>query len=160
MCNPAVVMIAGSLIQAYGTDQEGKAQSKQMRYQADISKSNAAFVGQEAGIIAEQGQVERQNVDLRADILRGQGLSGIAESGFEVGSGSALTWDIELAEAAARDKQTIQYQTDLDVEQKRQEQKNYLAEANMLRRGAGNIKSSASLSATGQVVGGSARALK
>lgn len=154
MCNPAVVMLVGSAVSAYGSNRQGAAQSRMMRYQSGIAGQNALFASEEANIIAEQGQVERQNVDLRADVTRGQGLSGIAQAGFEVGRDSALTWDLELAASAERDKQAIQQQTDLAVRQRRQESQNFLAEASMLRRGASGTRRASNISSVGQLVGG------
>lgn len=153
MCNAmAIGMIlkgVGGGLQTHAGLREGLAKAQQQRYQSQIASNNAFMAGEEARLIKEEGFTAQQNVDLQTNQVRGIGRSAIASSNVVVDQDSALTWDLDLAESAARDKWQIQRQTDLDVWQKEQEQQNFLAESKMLKRASKQSKRNARMTAVG-----------
>lgn len=156
MCNAmAVSMIlkgVGGGLQTHANLRDGLALAQQQRFQSKVAANNAFLAGEEAKLIREEGEVAKQNVDMQTFQVRGQGRSAIASSNIVVDQDSALTWDLDLAEASAREKWAIQRQTDLDIWQKEQEQRNFIAESRMLRKASRSSARSARMTAVGGVL--------
>lgn len=104
MCEPMTaamaLMAVGTGLQAYGTYQEGKAESQANKY-------NAAIMRLQARDAAEAGEKEKQKAALQNKQLLGRQMAQFAANGIDLTSDSPMEIFQQTAEWGERDRQEI-----------------------------------------------------
>lgn len=104
MCEPMTaamaLMAVGTGMQAYGTYQEGKAESEANKYNAEIMR-------QKAKDAADAGEKEKQKAALQNKQLLGRQMAQLAANGVDLTSDSPLEIFQQTAEWGERDRQEI-----------------------------------------------------
>ena len=104
MCEPMTaamaLMAVGTGLQAYGTYQEGKAESQANKYNAEIMR-------QKARDAAEAGEKEKQKAALQNKQLLGRQMAQFAANGIDLTSDSPMEIFQQTAEWGERDRQEI-----------------------------------------------------
>lgn len=112
MCEPMTaamaLMAVGTGMQAYGTYQEGKAESKANQYNAEIMR-------QQAKDAVAAGEKEKQKAALQNKQLLGRQMAQLAANGVDLTSDSPLEIFQQTAEWGERDRQEISDNTAREV---------------------------------------------
>lgn len=112
MCEPMTaamaLMAVGTGMQAYGTYQEGKAESQANKYNAEIMR-------QKAKDAADAGEKEKQKAALQNKQLLGRQMAQLAANGVDLTSDSPLEIFQQTAEWGERDRQEISDNTAREV---------------------------------------------
>lgn len=112
MCEPMTaamaLMAVGTGMQAYGTYQEGKAESQANKYNAEIMR-------QQAKNAAARGEKEKQKAALENKQLLGRQMAQLAANGVDLTSDSPLEIFQQTAEWGERDRQEISDNTAREI---------------------------------------------
>jgi hypothetical protein len=82
--------LAGGVLSAFGSMNQGRAQSDMYQYQAGLARMNADIATQNAVYSRQQGELQAGKYGLKAAQQMGQIKTGQAASGLDVNSGSAV----------------------------------------------------------------------
>lgn len=97
----------GSILNAFGAAQSGKAKAQMYQYQAGIAKFNEAVALQNRDYASAQGEEEAVNTGLAGRFREGRVRADIAASGVDVNSGSAAAVQASQKEITQRDVATV-----------------------------------------------------
>lgn len=149
MCEPMTAALTlaaiGTGMQAYGTYQEGKAESEANKYNAEIMR-------QKAKDAAEAGEKEKQKAALQNKQLLGRQMAQLAANGVELTSDSPLEIFQQTAEWGERDRQEISDNTAREVW-------GYNTQASLYDAASKNAKRAGKIGAFSTLLGGSANLL-
>lgn len=149
MCEPMTIAMAAAAIgtgmQAYGTYQEGKAESQANKYNAEIMR-------QKAKDAADAGEKEKQRASLESKQLMGRQMAQLAANGVDLTSDSPLEIFQQTAEWGERDRQEISDNTAREIW-------GYNSQANLYDAAAKNAKRAGRIGAFSTILGGSANLL-
>lgn len=149
MCEPMTaamaLMAVGTGMQAYGTYQEGKAESQANKYNAEIMR-------QKAKDAADAGEKEKQKAALQNKQLLGRQMAQLAANGVDLTSDSPLEIFQQTAEWGERDRQEISDNTAREVW-------GYNSQASLYDAAAKNAKRAGKIGAFSTLLDGSANLL-
>lgn len=149
MCEPMTAALTlaaiGTGMQAYGTYQEGKAESEANKYNAEIMR-------QKAKDAAAAGEKEKQKAALQNKQLLGRQMARLAANGVDLTSDSPLEIFQQTAEWGERDRQEISDNTAREVW-------GYNTQANLYDAAAKNAKLAGKIGAFSTLLNGSANLL-
>ena len=149
MCEPMTaamaLMAVGTGMQAYGTYQEGKAESQANKYNAEIMR-------QKAKDAADAGEKEKQKAALQNKQLLGRQMAQLAANGVDLTSDSPLEIFQQTAEWGERDRQEISDNTAREVW-------GYNSQASLYDTAAKNAKRAGKIGAFSTLLDGSANLL-
>lgn len=83
------------------------------QYQHDTARANALLARYQGEDAARRGEIEIDAINRMATQAAGAGRSGYAASGIALGSGTPLSWEADVAAAAAQDVELSRYNTEL-----------------------------------------------
>ena len=148
-----VVQGVGQQGQALGQYQGTLAEAGKMEFDSYQLENNADLAKQQEESVRIQGEVEKDNITRTARATKAQGRVAFAAAGIELDEGTALDWEVDLAESESLQKSAV----DSDVATKRHglqvEQQSLLASAHLMQRGAKSTRESARLAFHGQNLG-------
>lgn len=145
--------ILGGLFSAYGAIQQGKAQSAQLKYQAQVAENNkirAQYLQEDA---LKRGQIAERQERLRGRLLIGQMRSAIGSSGAIVDQGSALDLTVDQAGVNELDALNVRNSAAREAQGFEIQGQEFGREAVLSRNAASTARSNALLSATGTLLG-------
>lgn len=149
MCDPMTAALAlgaiGTGMQAYGTYQQGKAESEANKY-------NAEMMRQQAKDAAERGETEKQKAALQNKQLMGRQMAQFAANGIDLTSDSPLEIFQQTAEWGERDRQEISDNTAREIW-------GYNSQASLYDAAAKNAKRQGKIGAFSTLLNGSANML-
>lgn len=168
MCYGWVVPLISAAVSGYSSYQQGVQKREEMNYQADlmnyqakVDENNAQGARYQAENAQRLGEIELEELKQRQAQYQAQGEVSFANAGVELGSGSPLTWSMDVAEAGARDIEMSKYNTAMEVYGLKEQERSFVNQA-MLDRSQGanyrrtgrNAYRSSVLEAAGTVAGG------
>lgn len=145
MCDPMTALALGAIgtgMQAYGTYQDGKAESEANKYNADIMR-------QQAKDAIELGENQKQKAALQNKQLMGKQMAQFAANGIDLTSSSPLEIFQQTSEWGERDRQEISDNTGREVW-------GYNSQASLFDSAAKNAKRAGKMGAFSTLLGGSA----
>lgn len=146
MCEPLTIAMTAAAIgtgmQAYGTYQQGKAESEANKY-------NANMMRQQAQDAAERGEKDKQKAALQNKQLMGKQMAQLAANGIDLTSDSPLEIFQQTAEWGERDRQEISDNTAREVW-------GYNSQASLFDSAAKNAKRQGKIGAFSTLLNGSA----
>jgi len=152
-----ILQIGGGLVKTRAGLQDALGAVGKMKFDADVAERNAELAGQDIVLAGEAGNIDRANISNAENETRGAGRAGFASGNVAVDEGSALEFDIAVAEQAAIERERSKDDQAIAESRLKTEETGLLAEAHLLRRGAKRTKKSAKLGAVGgalQAIGG------
>jgi len=152
VCSSTAFSIVGSVMGGLGQiggnyTQMGGAQAAaaQTEYDAGVDENNAKLARDRGRIAAESGEAQKTNVDIETQQALGTGRVGFAGGNVMLDTGSALDWDVNVAQAAALKKVGINDATAVEQWKAKMESQSLLASAFNKREAARNIRSAANV---------------
>lgn len=147
MCEPLTIATlamsaVGTAMQAYGSYQQGKAESEANKY-------NAGMMLQQAKDAKERGEKEKQKSALQNKQLMGSQMAQMAANGVDLTSDSPLEIFQQTAEWGERDRQEISDNTAREVW-------GYNSQAGLYNAAAKNAKRQGKIGAFSTLLGGGA----
>ncbi len=100
-----VAAVAGTLISSYSQYQQGQASSKAAAYNAKMEDYNAELAQRRATDARARGATAAEQVQADASRFAGEGRAGFAGGNVDVGSQSVKYWELDTANAGAKDAQ-------------------------------------------------------
>jgi len=117
-----------------------QAQANQVEYEAGVDENNAKLARDRGRIAVESGEAQKTQVDIETQQALGTGRVGFAGGNVMLDTGSALDWDVNVAQAAALKKVGIDDATAVEQWKARMESKSLLASSFNKREAARNIR--------------------
>jgi hypothetical protein len=124
---------------------DAQAAAAQTEYDAGVDENNAKLARDRGRIAVEAGEAQKTNVDIETQQALGTGRVGFAGGNVMLDTGSALDWDVNVAQAAALKKVGIDDATAVEQWKAQMESKSLLASAFNKREAARNIRSAANV---------------
>lgn len=152
----ASAMIASTAVSVGTAIYSGYQANQQAKYQAEIDENNAKMAQYQADNAKRLGEVEKDDIRLRLAQLQGEGEVGYAAGNVQLGSGSPLSWEMDIAEQAAQDLELSEYNTQVKAQDFLNQSSNYSAQADLTRSAGRNAFTTTALQAAGTVARGSA----
>jgi hypothetical protein len=103
----AGVGLAGTALSAYGSYEQGQAQSASAQYQAQVAANNAKIARQNAVLEIQSGETQATNVGLKTRAVVGQEKATQGASGVNVNKGSAVDVRAGTEETGMLDALTV-----------------------------------------------------
>ncbi len=147
MCLAAAGLVVGGL----GAVMQYQATRQQAEYQADVAKANALAAQYQADAAGRRGELEVDELRRQVSQTTGAGRAAYGAANVLLGSGSALSWEQDVAAAGERDVAMSRYNTAMEQWAYRNQRQDYLAQSRYSlwsgRTGAmaGLVRNSASL---------------
>jgi len=152
-----ILQMVGGTLGAAGQMRNDVARATQLRFESQMDLRNVQLIEQDIGITKEAGAVQRANISKQEQLSRGEARVAFASGNVAVDEGSALDYDIALAEQAAMDRATTKDAERLAVHRLKTEREGLLASAKMKRKAASSQTRNAQLGFAGNmlsVIGG------
>lgn len=111
----AIITAVSAIFSAYSSIQQGKAQAAAAKYNAEMQAENARIAEQQAQAAKTQGEAEKTAIQLKLASMKGSARTGYAASNVALGAGSPVDYEVDLADRANMDMDTIDYNTDLEA---------------------------------------------
>lgn len=146
----ALSMVAG----AVGQYQQGQNAQAQANYQAKLSERNAQAAEMRASDAEYRGVVERQQIALQEGDMLAQGRTAYAAGNVQLGSGSPVDWEVDLAQRAEGDKRTSRYNASVAAWGERVNASDARAQAGLYRASGSNAARSGLTGAGGSLLAG------
>lgn len=135
----------GTRIQAAAQSAEYAATVRSNEFASLVSENNAKI----AEMQAEDAQLRgiQKQIDLQRETgqMKGQGRTGYASGNVQVGSGSAMAWEQDLASGVARERIAIERNTDMEKWGFKVEAQNERNQASLSRLGAVNARTASNV---------------
>ena len=109
MCNPMIIAVVGTVLQAYQTNQQGKAAAAQLDHQGDVAEFNGR-IGENNAVAAKQAaeyEADLFDEGVRRRLATNRTLT--AKSGVVINTGSADLVQTDSLENAALERLAILY---------------------------------------------------
>lgn len=107
MCNPAIFMVASTVLTAAGGYQQAQAQKAEARYDAAVAQNNAKVADNQANTELQIGNIEEEQQRRKVRQMLGAQRVALAANNVELSSGSALDLQTETAGFGEEDALTI-----------------------------------------------------
>jgi len=109
-----VLQAIGLGAQIYGSKVATKAAQASADYAQAVAKNNSIIAGYQADDARLRGELEVSQLKRNVSRMRGTGRAAIAAGNVQVGSGSALSWEEDLAEESTRERLKIERTSELE----------------------------------------------
>ena len=157
MCSLTLVLTGlATGLQAYGTYQQGKAQSEAYQAQADAAYQNAKIQNRQAEQIAENAAQEQRRLDNRRRLITGQQAAQAGASGIQGGIGSPLDMYAASMDAWNEDTQNALWNQRNNTYNSYVREVNYRNQGNAYSAQADAAKQAGTIGAIGNIIGGAA----
>lgn len=113
MCDASVLFIGGTLMSAYSSYAQGQAMAQAAAYNAQIAQNRAKMLETQAQDVDRVAGLEKRRVNREYRKIIGKGRTGFAAGNVKLGSGSPLSWEMDVAGAQAEDLGTLDYNAEL-----------------------------------------------
>lgn len=154
----AIASLVGSALSTgvgvMGSIQQGKAAKAQADYQAAVSRNNQIIAQRRADDARDRGEVEAQDRKRLTALQIGRARAEAASRGVEVGSGSALEIEVDVAGIGAEEEAIIRNNAEREALGFEAEGMNFEAEAGLQELSGRNAQSAARSQAFGTALTG------
>ena len=158
MMNISTAMsLVGTGVSAFGQYQQCQQQAATAKANANIAKANAQVAEKKAADAEYRGVLERQKISLQEESMKGQGRTTYAAGNVQLGSGSPVTWEVDLAERAAADKRMSKYNAAVEAWGYRTNASSSRYQAALYNASASNYASSGMLGAGTSLLAGAGK---
>jgi hypothetical protein len=147
-----ILTVAGGVAGATGNLRSGLSRASELKFEAAQAKNNAELARQDMLLAAESGAIDREDIARESLQERGAARGAFAGGNVAVDTGSALEFDISLAQKAAREREQSKDEQALAIHRLEVERQGLLAEAKLKRRGARTAKKSSQLGFVGGIL--------
>lgn len=158
MCDAVTATLAFSALSTgasmVGSYKEAQASKAQGEYQARVAENNAIIANNNAALAEKQGEIEKKQQRLATAQLIGKQRAGYAASGVLVDTGSALTTTADTAALGNYEEQVIDYDTQMESYNYRNQASSLLSEAELKRLKGDSDYSSGIYTAGGSLLSG------
>lgn len=134
MCAPMVmagVMLAGTLVSAYGQMQQAKAANAQAEYQSKVAANNAATAEMEAQYAEQQGQRNAEAQRRKTAVMVGAQRARMGASGAVVDTGSFLDLTLDTVKSGELDAMALLNEGKMEAWRARVQGTNYRAQGKL-----------------------------
>ena len=116
MCDPVTITVAtvGLLASAGGGVMQYKSTMAAAEYEEDVAKNNALLAKYQAEDASRRGEIQVDDINQAISQLTGQGRATMGAGNILLGSGSALSWEQDVAAGGARDIAMSEYNTSME----------------------------------------------
>lgn len=150
----AIITAVSAIFQAYSSIAQGNAQAAAAKYNAEMQAQNARIAEEQAQAAKTQGEAQKTAIQLKLAAMKGSARTGYAASNVALGAGSPVDYEVDLADRAAMDMDTIDYNTDLDAWKYRVQATDYRNQSTLMEAKASNAKSAGTMGAVGSLLSG------
>ena len=150
----AILAAVSAVFSAYSSIQQGQAQAAAAKYNADMQAQNARALEEQAQSAKTQGEAEKTAIQLKLAAMKGSARTGYAASNVALGAGSPADYAVDLADRAANDMNTIDYNTDLEAWKYRVQATDARNQSTLMEAKASNAKSAGTMGAFGSLLQG------
>lgn len=150
----AIVTAISAAFQAYQSYTAGQATAAAAEAAAEQEMENAKIAQAQANSVKDQGEAQKMAVQLKLAEMRAQGRTGYAAGNVALGAGSPMDYEVDLAQRARIDLDTIDYNTDLEAWGHRVQAVNATNQANAYNAQAANARASGTWGAAGSLLAG------
>lgn len=144
----------GAGLSAYGTYEQGQAESQAAAYQAQVAQNNQLIANQNAQYALEQGQQQVAAKQQQTAQLIGTQRAAVASSGIDPNSGSAVRLQSDSAGLGALDASQISNNAARTAYGYQTQGMDFAAQASLLQSQSSNAAASGELGAFNSIVGG------
>ena len=150
--------LAGTAISAYGQFQQGRQESAEAKFRAQVASNNAIIAGENADIALEKGRAEARDVRLKTAQRIGSQRAQLAAQGFDVSEGTSI--DILGDTAALGELDVLRVEADAANQARDFEIQagGFEAEATLGRFAAKGAKRAGTIGAVSTLITGASRA--
>ena len=134
----AIIMAVSAIVQAYSSISAANAQAAASRAQAMQEEENAKIAEAQANRATDQGEAQKDAVRLKLAEMRAQGRTGYAAGNVALGAGTPAEYEVDLAQRAQMDLDTIDTNTSLEAWGFRTNAVSHRNQANILKSEAKN----------------------
>ena len=134
----AIIMAVSAIVQAYSSISAANAQAAASRAQAMQEEENAKIAEAQANRAVDQGESEKDATRLKMAELRAQARTGYAAGNVALGAGTPADYEVDLAQRAQMDLDTIDTNTSLEAWGFRTNAVSHRNQANILKSEAKN----------------------
>jgi ribosomal protein S13 len=115
MCEPISlsVMAAGYGLKAF-TDMQNASLDAAADYQNEQAKANALLAKYQSEDAARRGELEIEEINRQTSQITGAGRTALAAGNIALGSGTPMTWEMDVAAQGARDIEMSRYNTAME----------------------------------------------
>lgn len=145
---------AGFLMQAYGQNQQAKAQASQMRYQAGVDRNNKIIADRQAADAIKRGEAQEEEHRRKVQAIKADQRVGFASRGVDLGSDVVVDTLSDTAMLGELDALTIRSNAEREAYGYRVQGMNYEASAQNNLLAAKNTKSAGKTSAMTTLLSG------
>jgi hypothetical protein len=107
MCGPLALPVIAAGVSAAGTLVQGYTANQQGKFEAGVSKQNAAMEREAAAESIRSGQTERRDYWRKVGSVKGQQIASMAANGIDVGYGTAARIQDDTQQLANEDADTL-----------------------------------------------------
>lgn len=150
----AIIAAVAAIFSAYSSIQQGNAQAAAAKYNAEMQAQNARTAEQQAQAAKTQGEAEKTAIQLKLAAMKGSARTGYAASNVALGAGSPVDYEVDLADRANIDMNTIDYNTDLEAWKYRVQATDSRNQSTLSGAKAANAKSAGYMGAVGSLLSG------
>lgn len=157
MCGPNAGMalqVIGVGAGIAGSKMQTKAAEQAAEYSRVVAANNAKIAEWQAQDVEQRGQLAKEDLGKNVARLRGTGRTAYAASNVQIGAGSALDWEQDLAEESTIEDLKIDHNTEMEAwgirnQDTGQNQANMMTAQAKATKSAGNIGAIGSLLSLG-----------
>ena len=113
MCDASLLFIGGTVMSAYSSYAQGQAMAQAAAYNAQIAQNRAAMLERQAQDVDRVAGLEKRKLNREYAKVVGKGRTGFAAGNVKLGSGSPLSWEMDVAGAQEEDIITLDYNAEL-----------------------------------------------
>lgn len=153
-----IATVLASVVSAAGAIQQGKAAKRQAEYQAAVLRNNEIIAQRRAADARKRGEADAEERSRLTALQRGTARASAAARGVEVGSGSALDIQADVAGIGKLEERIIRNNAEREALGFEAQGSNFAAEAELnLMRGRDAVTAS-KYAAIGSILGGGSKA--
>ena len=152
----AIVTAISAAFQAFQSYSQGQAAAAAAEAQAEQEAENAKIAQQQANAAKDQGEAQKDAVRLKMAEMRAQGRVGYAAGNVALGAGTPAEYEVDLAQRAQMDLDTIDTNTNLEAWGHRVQAIDHTNSANALNTQAANSRTAGPWGAAGSLLSGAA----
>lgn len=137
-----------------GSRMQSKAAEQAAAYSAAVAANNAKIAEWQAQDVEQRGELAKEDLGRNISRLKGTGRAAYAAGNVQIGSGSALSWEQDVAEESTLEELKIDHNTEMEAwgirnQDTGQNQANMMSAQAKATRSAGNIGTIGSLLSLG-----------
>lgn len=146
----------GAAVSAYGSHEQGVAESNAAAYQSQVARNNQVIANQNAQAALQTGQQQEAAKREQTAQMIGQQRAAVAGSGIDPNSGSSQRIQGDTAAIGALDESVIRNNAARTAYGYQTQGMDFGAQAGLLQSESSSAASAGELSAFGSIVGGAA----